>query len=438
MILLEQEASEDIPEMVALGTSKPREGVRGGKWQRLGPRFADKDDEEYQTDVTVPPSVVDVILNATSVVYDSDFPRNIGLVDDVVTCITDFKHDPSGKPVDKPIAELSKSEPTESPETFKKKSRRVVNGMNKFVQMTMLAAPLHEGNEAQAERAHKMCGAFTLYNTKGAARLYCGRRDCPYCYKRRYRHLAMRIREFAKEHKCKFHWIRIKAEEHGKIVRKIRREGGDYVCFPFWSETDGATEFIASNAIVGHPLHLDHPRLESTLQIWSRTPAGRKISLSKGFRVIKPKGEKAVNFVARIPVAAIIPHALEVGGEIEYVGRSYVKWRKVKPDKLTDHLLEKKIPAYQHTYTPLFPKSDPVTDEVKLDRQEKTWKEEYDIISTKSATAKVPKSTVRQLNLLTPEIAKLSHISESSYGTVLHNSGAQGNNSGKFSAAPPG
>lgn len=316
--------------------------------------------------------------------------------------------------------------------------QRVTDGMQKYAQMTMLASPLHPEKKG-AERAHKLCGAFTLYNKNGAARLYCGRRDCPYCYKRRYRHLAMRIRDFAKEHNCKFHWIRIDTSEHNSTVRKIKREGGDYVCLPIVMRDGREAEVIISNIVVGSPVHLDHPRLELFLSIWMRTPARRKISLSKGFRIIKPKSKKSDNFMAKIPVAKIVPHALAVGGTIAYTGRSYVRWHDVNPKELTVHLLKQNIPAYQRSYQPLFPNSDPVADEERLDVSKAPAQHDAHTVATAPKNA-VPKN-VEQLSFIrhdTTENVKLSHRSISSYGLVLHKDGLPDGGNAISRARSPG
>jgi len=108
-----------------------------------------------------------------------------------------------------------------------------------------------------------------------------------------------------------------------------------------------AVEYIVSNVIDGSPVHTDYPRLEQNLSVWTKTPEGRKVSFSSGFRV-KDDGyrTKYPQFFGRIALGEIIPHAKAVGGTIHRASKSYVQW-EVDAEKLTDRLMENNIVAYQ-------------------------------------------------------------------------------------------
>ena len=161
---------------------------------------------------------------------------------------------------------------------------------------------LHEPNEEQRERAHHVCGSTTVYNAKGGLRLYCGRRDCPYCFKRRYRRIGLRIREYKKDTNQKLYSYRILEYEHAQEVRAIKKENGEYICFPIVNKHGTHQEILVTNLRKeDSALHTDFPRLESHLAVWTRTPQGRKISFSKGFRQeIVDTGDKVPNYFVRL------------------------------------------------------------------------------------------------------------------------------------------
>lgn len=267
---------------------------------------------------------------------------------------------------------------------------------------------LHLSDDQQRKKAHHVCGSTTVYNNKGGVRLYCGRRDCAYCFRRRYQKLAIQIRHFAKENDAQLHWQKIPASEHGRMTRSIRRAGGEYICFPILDKDGNMMEYIAGDTIKGHPLHLDHSRLESTLAIWSRTPQGRKVSSSTGFQLPKyiPDKEHHSMYFAPTRLEKMIPHVEKVGGKIEEVSKSYIKW-DVNAAKLTDHLIDNDIYAYQLTLE--------ARDTLNGDLRE-----------AEDELGLVPGSLTREAFQAMPVDkcgkVKLSHILNNSYGITRHNS----------------
>ena len=262
----------------------------------------------------------------------------------------------------------------------------------------LFADMLHESDPEQRVRAHHVCGSTTVYNRKGALRLYCGRRDCPVCFRRRYRKVAGRIRTYKIETENKLYWQRIDSWAHAETVRAIKSEDGDYVCCPVINKHGIKQEILISNIAIGSPVHTDFPRLETNLAVWTKTPEGRKISFSKGFRMKNnaPEGEKKPNFFARLSLPKILPYATEVGGTIQRLSKSYVKW-EVDADKLTDKLLENDIVAYQITMVSTL------------------FGAERDAEETIEA---VP---VNKKGKAVAQPVKLRHILNELYGTVLHN-----------------
>jgi len=227
----------------------------------------------------------------------------------------------------------------------RKKPKSVSNPTHR--QGPLFADMLHETDPDQRERAHHVCGSTTIYNTKGAARLFCGRRDCPVCFSRRYRRIAARIRIYTQDTKQKLYWKKIHSWEHQAVVRGIKKDPhGEYICLPVITDQGEEKEYIISNAIKGSPMHTDYPRLETALSVITKTPNGRKISFSSGFRVKKRDGDKLPQFFGRITLAKIVPHALAVGGTIKKVNKSYIRW-DVNAEKLTDRLVDNDIVAYQ-------------------------------------------------------------------------------------------
>lgn len=218
----------------------------------------------------------------------------------------------------------------------------------------LFADMLHETTSDQRQYAHHVCGSTTVYNKKGGLRLYCGRRDCATCFKRRYRKIATRIRGYKIATEKKLYWWRIDSKTHTRAVRAIRRADGDYICMPVINKYGVEQEIIICSILStpgGQPLHTDHPRLETNLAVWTKTPEGHRISFSKGFKLrdLSPSTEKSTNFFARISLSKIGPYAELVGGTIENRSQSYIKWRDVDTKKLTTKLVEDDIVAYQVT-----------------------------------------------------------------------------------------
>jgi len=217
----------------------------------------------------------------------------------------------------------------------------------------LFADMLHETTLAQKKRAHSVCGSVVIYNNGGVARLYCGRRDCPRCFKRRYKKLATRIYMYTKDTGQKLRWKKIPAWQHAKVVREIKhKNGGEYICLPMVNKSGELTEYILSNVVKG-PLVDTRPfHLETNLAIWTKTPAGHKISFSSGFRLKRTKSnKKRAQFFGKISISKIVPYAVATGGTIHQVTKSFVKW-KVDAEKLTERLVEDDIVAYQITLPP--------------------------------------------------------------------------------------
>jgi len=270
----------------------------------------------------------------------------------------------------------------------------------------LFADMLHETDPVQKERAHHVCGSTTIYNAKGAARLFCGRRDCPVCFGRRYRRVAARIRIYVKNTGQKLYWKKIHGWEHDKVVRSIKHKPkGEYVCLPVMAENGERKEYIISNVIKGSPVHTDHPRLESSLAIWTKTPNGCKISFSSGFRIKKQGGEKLPQFFGRITLSKILPHAQAVGGTIRKVNKSYVRW-KVDTKKLTTRLVEKDIVAYQISMLPTINEKARNAEDALANS-----------ISTEQEYEAIPLD--KRGNAIAPPV-KLRQLLIDSNGTVLH------------------
>lgn len=151
----------------------------------------------------------------------------------------------------------------------------------------------------------------------------------------------------------KLRWKKIPAWQHAKVVREIKKQdGGEYVCLPMVNKNGELTEYILSNVVKG-PLVDTRPfHLETNLAIWTKTPAGHKISFSSGFRLKRTKNnKKRTQFFGKISISKIVPHAVATGGTIHQVTKSFVKW-KVDAEKLTERLVENDIVAYQITLPP--------------------------------------------------------------------------------------
>jgi len=214
-----------------------------------------------------------------------------------------------------------------------------------------VSSMLHPVDKTQKARAKLLCGAGTIYNSDGAIRMYCGRRDCPYCFKRRYKRLAERIRGFARRNKTTMYWMKIDPCDRQKMTRNIRRNGGEYVCLPtkFLSNNRQA-DIIISDIRIGPPLHLDSHRLYGNLALWTDTREGTKVSFSSGFKVAKIRvGKPKVNFMAKLSLPAILPHALAVGADIKQIFGTYIHW-EVDPMALMERLNNKNITAFQLTF----------------------------------------------------------------------------------------
>jgi len=274
----------------------------------------------------------------------------------------------------------------------------------------LFADMLHETTAAQKKRAHRVCGSATIYNGRGGARLYCGRRDCPDCFKRRYRKIAARIRMYIKDTeeaglKQKLYWEKIPSWQHTKVVREIRHKiikgiQGEYICFPVVNKHGEEMEYIISNVIKGTPVNTDHPRLETNLAVWTRTPQGRKISFSSGFRLKKVKSAGLPLYFGALPLSKITPYAQAVGGKILKISRSYVRW-EVNAEKLTDRLIEKDIVAYQVSLIPTL-------NEEARNAEDALAQPEYDCVPINGKGKAVA-----------PPV-KLRHILNKSRGTDLH------------------
>lgn len=219
----------------------------------------------------------------------------------------------------------------------------------------LFADMLHPTTPYQREYAHHVCGSTTIYNTKGGARLYCHRRDCPVCFKRRYQKIARRIFMYAKTTGNKLYWQRVDNKNHAKVVRSIKAKRGDYVCFPMINKYSVEQEIIISTIPANVPgrqrISTKLVHLEANLAVWTKTPEGRKISFSSGFKVkdLSPDTGKKINYFTRLSLNEIAPHAMAVGGVIEKRSKSYIKWHNVDPEKLTNRLVENDIVAYQIT-----------------------------------------------------------------------------------------
>ena len=276
---------------------------------------------------------------------------------------------------------------------------------------------MHSSTDGQRKKAHRVCGSSTVYNNKGGVRLYCGRRDCPYCFRRRYQRQAIQIRAYVKREeeqgrKVTLHWQKIPATEHTRFVRDIRRDHGEYMCFPVLGKSGQVMEYIVTDNLPGTPLHLDHSRLEATLSVWSKTPSGRKVSCSSGFQLpkINIDKERRSTYFALMRLEKLIPHVEQVGGKIKEVSKSYIKW-EVNASKLTDHLNDNNIEAYQLTLE--------ADGTLNADLREA---EEYLKLESGTLTREAWES-IQKLKEYSKALtsAKLPHITYNSYGIVLHN-----------------
>ena len=217
---------------------------------------------------------------------------------------------------------------------------------------TVLFAEMMEDTDPQEKkRAHRLCGSSSIYNAKGGVRLYCGRRDCPYCYKRRYQKIRVRIQRFVQNRKdagqsCTLHWQKITASQHLVMTRSIRSQGGEYMCFP----VAGDQEYVISDVITGTPVHVDAFRLDRDLKVWARTPQGRRISSSNGFVIphAPQKKKKLPTYLAHTALPNIVPRVEAVGGTVIHATKSYAVW-DVDAQKLTHKLMQDDIWAYQLT-----------------------------------------------------------------------------------------
>lgn len=274
----------------------------------------------------------------------------------------------------------------------------------------LFADMLHETTLEQKEHAHRVCGRGTVYNDKGAIHLRCGRRDCPICFKLRYRKIAARIRMYLKDTeeaglKQKLKWKKIPSWQHAKVTREIKGKTvgkikGEYICLPVINKDGEPMEYILSNVIEGSPVNIDHPRLETNLSIWTRTPRGRKISFSSGFRLRKVGGKKLPQYFGALPLSKIPAHAQAVGGKILKVSKSYIKW-DVNAEKLTKRLVENNVVAYQVSLLPTL-------NEEARNAEDAAKEQDYEAIPLNNKGKAVA-----------PPV-KLRHVLNQSYGTDLH------------------
>ena len=218
----------------------------------------------------------------------------------------------------------------------------------------LFADMLHVTTPAQRIYAHAVCGSTTVFNKKGGVRLYCNRRDCPVCFKRRYKKMARRIYTYYKDTGNKLYWWRINSPTHTKILKFIKKAGGEYVCMPIVNKHGVEQEMLICTIPApvpgGQRLSTNLADLEANFSVWTKTPANRRISFSSGFKIKDRRPvEKNANYYAGISLKKVIPYAESVGGIIEQRSKSYVKWHDVDPEELTTKLNEDDIVAYQIT-----------------------------------------------------------------------------------------
>ena len=199
------------------------------------------------------------------------------------------------------------------------------------------------------QRPVELCGSATIYHSEGAVRLFCGRRDCPTCYNYRKRMVAAKIRRYAQKSEHTMYWMKIPSTSHRSVVSAIKSIDGEYACFPL-KENGLDIEIIVSDVIEGHPVHLDD-RIYDRVDVWAKTPRGRKMSFSSGFcDKQKASGEpKKKTFFAKISVHKIVPYAERIGAKVTKRTANMVAWSKIDPDELTLALCSDEIEAFQLT-----------------------------------------------------------------------------------------